>query len=113
MAEFPRNIKLDEDTKQRLLSYLDTEITNHRAERGQWVEDCTNWQIDYWATPAETQKTFPFKGACNIVIPLIAIAVEALHAKEMTTLFALPQFVTLKLPEKYDQARSSAERTID
>lgn len=113
MADFPRNIRLDRDTKDRLVSYLDTEIQNHRAERSTWVSDLENWQIDYWAKPAEEIKTFPFKGACNIVIPLTAIAVEAVHAREMTTFFALNQFVTLKLPEQFEQFTNGLERAID
>jgi hypothetical protein len=111
--DFPPNIKLSASAKERLISYLNTEIQNHRAERTNWVEDLKNWQIDYWAEPVEKAKTFPFKNACNIVIPLTAIAVEAVHAREMTTLFALNQFVTLKLPPQYDSLTSDTEKTID
>jgi len=113
MADFPRNIRLDQETKDKLISYLNTEIQNHRAERSSWVSDLENWQIDYWAKPAETVKKVPFNGACNIVIPLTAIAVEALHAREMTTLFALDQFVTLKLPDQFSAFTSDLEHAID
>lgn len=112
-SEFPPNIKLDDDTKLRLISYLNDEIQNHRAERGPWVTELTDWQLDYLAKPSEETKTFPFRNACNIIIPLTAIAVEAVHAREMTTLFALNQFVTLKLPEPYDTLSNSTEKVID
>jgi hypothetical protein len=111
--DFPPNIKLSKDAEDRLRSYLDTEIQNHRAERGDWVDDLTNLQVDYWAKPSEEVKTFPFKGACNIVIPLTAIAVEAVHAREMTTLFALDQFTTLKLPSQFEELTSDTEKVID
>lgn len=113
MAEFPPNIKLDQDTQARLKSYLNTEIQNHRAERSNWVEDLKNWQIDYWAKSAEETKTFPFRNACNLVVPLTAIAVEAVHAREMTTLFALNQFVTLKLPPNMEELTADTEKVID
>jgi hypothetical protein len=48
------------------------------------------------------RKTFPFKGAANIVIPLIATVVEALHAKTMTTLFALEDFAIVRVPGVFE-----------
>lgn len=114
MADFPRNIRLSASIKEKLISYLNSEIQNHRGERNQWVDDLKNWQIDYWAKPAEEVKTFPFKGACNIIIPLTAIAVESVHAKEMTSLTGVPgQFVTLKLPPELSEVASDTEKMID
>lgn len=100
--DFPRLIHLDDETNQRLVSYLETELLNHYAERGSWVSDLEVTQTDYFAEPSQVQKTFPFKGAANIVIPLIATVVEALHAKSMTTLFALDDFVNIKVPGIYE-----------
>lgn len=114
MADFPRNIRLSSMAEARLKSYLNSEIENHRAERSNWVNDLKNWQIDYWAAPLETQKTFPFKGASNIVIPMTAIAVESVHAKAMTTLTGVPgQFVTLKLPPQISDSAPDTEKIID
>lgn len=100
--DLPRLIHLDEETEDRLKSYIQTELLNHYAERGAWVEELTSTQSDYFAEPTTEVKTFPFRGAANIVIPLIAIVVEALHAKTMTTLFALDDFVTVKVPGIYE-----------
>lgn len=111
--DFPPNIKLDEDTRLRLVSYLNAEIVAHRAERSNWVNDLTNWQLDYWAKPTEEIKTFPFKGACNLINPLMAIAVEAVHAKEMTTLFALDQFVNYKLSGSLSDISNDLELVTD
>ena len=111
--DYPRLIHLDEDTEERLKSYLETELLNHYGERGSWVEDLTSTQTDYFAQPTATQKTFPFKGAANIVIPLIAIVVEALHAKAMTTLFALEDFAVVKVPKDLEDINWGLNKLIN
>src|SRR5882672_1200096 len=111
--DFPPNIKLDEDTKARLISYLNEEIVTHRAERSALVADYVNWQLDYWAKPIEEIKKFPFKGACNLINPIMAIAVEAVHAKELTTLFALDQFVNFKLSGELSALSNDLELVVD
>jgi len=113
MADYPREIYLDEDTEERLKSYLDQEIQNHAAERSNWVNDLKTWQTDYWAKPTTEIKTFPFRGAANIVIPLTAIAVEAVHARQITTMFALEQFLTVKLAEPLNNLDIQLERYLD
>jgi hypothetical protein len=93
---YPREIYLDEYTEERLRSYLDEELTNHYGERGNYIDDLLRAQASYWAEPDRAEVLFPFRGASNIVIPLNAIAVEAIHARTMTTLFGIPQFVSVK-----------------
>ncbi len=98
MATLPRLIHLDEDTEIRLESYIEQELLTHYGERSSWVTSLTDLQKEYFAEPSPTAKTFPFKGAASLIIPLIAIAVEALHAKSMTQLFALEDFANVKVP---------------
>lgn len=93
---YPRELVLDEYTEQRLRSYINEELTNHYAERGSYMDDLLRAQASYWAEPDRAEVMFPFRGASNIVIPLNAIAVEAIHARTMTTLFGINQFVTVK-----------------
>lgn len=97
MAQYPRLLNLDEDTEDRIRSYLDEELSNHYAERGDYIDDLNSWQQDYWAKPSTTQRTFPFLGASNIIVPLTAIAFEAVHARTMTTLWLLEPFVSSKI----------------
>ena len=101
MADYPRELNLDQDTQTRLVSYLETELLNHYSERDQWMQRILGWQKDYWAEPTTKRATFPFTGASTLVIPLTAVAVEAVHARTMTTLFALNQLVSA-------QARSTS-----
>lgn len=114
MANYPRELVLDEDTEKRLLSYLDLELINHFAEHGQFITKLTRWQKDYWAEPPSESVTFPFKNAATLIIPLTATSVEAIHARNMSTLFALDQLTSVKItnPELQDLDRP-VERMID
>lgn len=86
-GNWPPMVRLSEEAKLRLKDFLSTEIRRARHERQDLVSDWTNWQADYWAQPAQDQKDFPFTKAANIVVPLTAIAVEAVHARLMNTVF--------------------------
>lgn len=111
---YPRLVYLDKDTEERLISYIDSELTNHYAERGTYLDDLIRWQKDYWAKPSKERQTFPFVGAANIVIPLTAIAVEAVHARVMTMLFGLPEFVdTQSLHPEFDEVQAPLRRYLD
>lgn len=91
---YPRELVLDKNTQERLISYVETELLNHYGERDKWMTRLLQWQRDYWAEPKTKRATFPFVGASTLVIPLTAIAVEAVHARTMTTLFGLDQLVS-------------------
>jgi len=93
---YPRELKLDADTEERLRSYLEQELRLHYHERQEFMDELHKWQKDYWAKPRIQQATFPFRGAATIIVPLSAIAVEAIHARVITTMFALDQFVVAK-----------------
>lgn len=112
--EYPREIFLDRETEDRLIAYLDSVLMNHYAERAPHIDDLMQYQKDYWAKPNKEKATFPFSGAATIVIPLSAIAVEAIHARTMTTMFALPQFVTASaVSPDWGPAAAPMERFLD
>lgn len=111
---YPAEIYLDSDTEEQLRSYLETELLNHYAERAPHIEDLLRYQKDYWAKPTKEKATFPFSGAATIIIPLSAIAIEAIHARTMTTLFALPQFVSAQaISPDWGPAAAPTERFMD
>jgi len=114
VANYPDLIYLDDLTKQELVQFLDSEIANHMFERGKWMDDLTEMQHSYWAEPAEGVVTFPFTGASKVVVPLNAIAVEAVHAREMNTFFGSGQLVSAKaLNPQWQDARAPVERFLD
>jgi hypothetical protein len=95
-GRWPRMLSLDEETESRLTEYLDSEISLVWSERNILVQDWIQWQKDYWAKPASTVKNFPFRKAANVVIPMTAIAVEAVLARLITTLFSVKPFYSLR-----------------
>ena len=95
-GSWPRLINLDEDVKTLFTSWLNSEIESFNLERGDLLEDWITWQKLYWAAPAKKEKTFPFKRSANIVVPLAAIAVEAIHARIMNTLFSVQPFWSIR-----------------
>ena len=111
--DYPRELNLDAETETALIAYLEYEIINHEAERTTRIEDLKRWQRDYWAKPSSEQRKFPFLGAANIIIPLTAITLEAVHARTMMTLFGLPQFVTCKMAPPYDDLSNPLENCLD
>lgn len=111
---YPDEIYLDKDTEQKLREYIEKELLNHYAERGPHMEDLLRYQKDYWAKPTTEKAKFPFSGAATIVIPLSAIAIEAIHARTMTTMFALPQFVSAQaVSNEWSSVAAPLERFLD
>lgn len=95
-GRWPDMLTLDEETETRLKQFLDHEIFKVNTERSELIRDWEQWQTDYWAKPLTTEKNFPFKKAANIVIPVTAIAVEAVHARLMNTLFSQEPFYSIR-----------------
>jgi hypothetical protein len=92
----PREINLDAETEQKLRLFLKEELINHNSERHSWLEEIKQQKQDYWAAPSTDSNVYPFENACSIVIPLTAIAVEAIYSRFMTSLFGLDQLVAVK-----------------
>src|SRR5437773_4958205 len=93
---YPRELTLTPDVETQLISYLRDELVRHYFERQVMIDELKAWQHDYWAKPAQDMKNFPFRGAANIIVPLTAVAVETIHARIMTTLWAVKPFLTVK-----------------
>lgn len=96
MNQYPRFLNLDPLAKSKLQSYLDQELFYSRAERGRFLDQIKEYQKIYWAEPKESPVKFPFSGAARLIIPLAAISIETIHAKDMTTMFGMNQFISAK-----------------
>jgi hypothetical protein len=96
VADYPELIYFDSKTEDEFVWWLDNELFLHFLERGDWLQDLIHMQHSYWAEPLGETVTFPFNGAANLVVPLNAIAVEAIHARVMNTIFGLDQIITAK-----------------
>lgn len=95
-GQWPRMLNLDPMVEASLAHWLYEEIHFARIEKSSIVEDWKRWQKQYWAQPEKTVKDFPFKRAANFVVPLSAIAVEAVHARIMNTIWAVEPFWSVR-----------------
>lgn len=111
---YPPELKLTETVESAIKNKLIFDITNHRAERSQWIDSLRELQRDYWAEPSPQKAKFPFDGASNIIIPLTAIVSEAIHARIMQRLFSLDHFVSCKFNDPFwSQFDRPIERCLD
>lgn len=105
-----RQLDVDPEILAKLSSYLTTELENHRAERGaledRWVRELQ----DFWAEPSESSPELPVTGFASIIVPLTAIAVEAVHARDMGQLFGLKELVTVDVTQENQNVKQSLEQ---
>lgn len=101
---YPRHLNLDEEVEKDLVAWTETEIVNHLGERTNFIERIKRYQSDYIAEPQTEVSKIPFLGASSIIVPLTAIALEAVHSRTMQTLFSLEQKIAVKIhnPELED-----------
>lgn len=95
-GQYPRMLNLSEEIEDRLRLWLQEEISQCLLERDQLVLDWEQWQTDYWAVPAEKVKNFPFERAANIIVPLTAIAVEAVFSRIFNIIFSVEPFWSIR-----------------
>lgn len=88
-GRWPRMLRFDVEVKDRLVKFLDSEIGVCYTERQPLLDDWKQWQSDYWGRPESAIKLFPYRKAANFVVPLSAIAVEAIYARLMNTIFSV------------------------
>ena len=108
-----RQLDLDEEVLNLLNSYIETEITNHKSERGKLEERWIREQNDFWAEPSADPSDTPLVGFASIIVPLTAIAIEAIHARDMGQMFGLKEFVTVDVADKYVKAKPGLEKLFN
>lgn len=101
-------LHVDKKYLQELVQYLVVEQRQAEAERGKLEESWTKFFEAYRAKPAEEYKMFPFPGAANIIVPIIAIDVESIYAQITATLFAADSVFTTRA-KRPDMIQASAK----
>ncbi len=96
---YPEQLELEEDQVTDLVNWFDTALQNHIGERSGWIDDINSDQADYIAKPVEEIGTFPFYGASTIVIPLTAIAFEAVHSRTMQRFKASKSKISVEIKD--------------
>lgn len=106
-----RQLDVDSEVLSALTSYVADELVNHHAERGKLEDRWIRENEDFWAEPlTENSVELPVIGFANIIIPLTAIAVEAVHARDMGQLFGLKELITVDVQEQDQPAKAGLEK---
>ena len=105
-----RQLDLDPEVESGLNSYIETEIINHKAERSKLEERWIREQNDFWAEPSADPSDTPIVGFASIIVPLTAIAVEAIQARDMGQMFALKDFVSIDVADEYSNVKPGLEK---
>lgn len=77
---------LSDETIDRFKTWLDEEIDALKAEQSKLQDDWAGYESSYRALP-EAKKSFPFEGASNDVMPIVAMAIDPVHARLDTGIF--------------------------
>lgn len=82
--------------EKRLVDIFEQELGDALPLHRKKVEKLDKWQDAYDGTPQKKRKDFPFPNACNVVIPLIGIAVDSIVARIVNTIFGVEPFWTAR-----------------
>jgi hypothetical protein len=98
MAEDLILAKLSPEKKIALATFLQNRVRELKASmRELYEEKVTKWAMAYEARPREESRQFPFEGASNLVIPIIAIHTDTLHAQIMAAIFKTQPIIVSKI----------------
>ena len=109
----PRQLDIADDIRNALGSYLRKELMNHRAERSKLEDRWIAEEKDFWAEPSEVQESLPITGFASIIIPITAIAVEAVHARDMGQIFGLKELVTVDVADSANDVRAGLDKAFN
>lgn len=106
----PRQLDLSPEVKASLVSYLTTELQNHRAERGDLVDRWKRENLDFWAEPSTAaQSSLPVIGFASLIVPVTAIAAEAIHARVMGSHFGMDDLVTTRIADTFSKHKAASD----
>ena len=111
---YPRLLELSQEREDALKNHIENILIENDGERQAFLDELISLQKDYWAEPPAGDRKFPFAKAANIIIPLTAIVAETVHARTMTQLFGLRQFVSAKcINPAYETTVGPFEQYLD
>lgn len=92
-SPFPDPIfEMDEEDEKRLINFIEENLASLKASQQNKVEEWADQEAAYRAMSLGPQNQ-PFVGACGDVVPVIAMAVDPIHARLDTGIFkAKPVF---------------------
>ncbi len=106
--QFGEPLRINSKRKQDLTSYLSTEIDLALSTRQSLEEDWRQNIRLYESIPELKQRNVPYVMASNRVLPLSAIAVDAIYAQMITNVSQVKPFVTVRATQTAFQEHAQA-----
>lgn len=95
---------MDDKSRRALESHLWDLVTQLQQENSVLLRNYGLWWKLYHAEPKQKTRTFPWLNASNVVIPVIATAVDAMTARSLTQLTAAsPAFWSTRTENESDE----------
>ena len=102
------DVSLTSEQVKRLQAYIDPELEEALIENDKLLDRVDECDRFYKAEPKAKIKTFPWRGAANLVIPSIGITVDSIVARIVNTVFGVQPFWSVRAinPRMADIAKS-------
>lgn len=113
-SPFPKAmLSIGEEAKKKFSQWLFEQLESSLTSHDELVEKWAQETIDYRALP-EQPKSKPFIGACNEVIPVVAMSVDPIHARLDTGIFKNDQIMRIKpLDKRLKNYTASVEKFVE
>lgn len=89
-------LSLTSSEEERLRDYFEKEFEDAMLWHEHLESEVKECLCLYMAQPPTPEKNFPWKGAANLVIPLVAITSDSIIARLVNTIFGVDPFWTMK-----------------
>jgi hypothetical protein len=86
-SQFLPQIDLEPSKADEVSRWLQEEINREKGSIQNLLEELAQYERLYEARPEQERRTFPWDGACNLVVPVIATAVDSVYARVMDSIF--------------------------
>ena len=84
----PQSIQWGPKRESQFVEYIGSELQDGISARDPLLQQWLRWLEQYAAPASQGQKSFPYEGAANYVLPLTATDVDQLFAKFLQTIHA-------------------------
>ena len=89
----PIKVQLVQSEEDRLKKFLKDKVVSIREGlRDLYENRVVIWRQTYEALPLTATREFPFSGASNVVVPIVAIHCDTLQARVMASVFKTKDF---------------------
>lgn len=90
-----KDLDLTPDQETRLKGYLWEEITRAESERRGFIDGLKE-EIEAYEAPPQPEKSFPWRGAANMIVALIGTMVDTVFPRLHSTIFSVSNIVTVE-----------------